>query len=209
MIFKDKYLQDYKVKKVKGADGKTVDEVYYAGPLYDYPYDDKAKLRWQQMYFRLNLMLVACWIAALAINVAETSYAFIVIPLACCILPLYYFTLSVMRFVFNKPPLKREQHDKIEKRSKKALIAVAVCYAVAFIALIVYYATEMESFTGMSFAFFLLIAVPLIMSGLGIYRISALKSFEIDPKKSAGTSDGHDEADDSGVMDDDAGKSAE
>ena len=139
MLYNDKYLNDYKIEIVKDKNGKLVEKAEYVGPLYLYKQCNSALKKWKRIFLFFTVAMALCWLGVMAIPAAESRSVYIMLPVLCCSLPIYYTCDSVVRFIFSKAPLTREQYDKISIRPKKILKLLFALHIITLIALLIFY----------------------------------------------------------------------
>lgn len=139
MLFNNKYLNDYQVEVLKDKSGKTIEQATYRGPLYSYSTVPASRRKPKIFIVLFSVVIVLSWIATLALPAVEGHVIYIMAPILCSSIPLYFLCESVVLFLKCPEPLQREQHDKISVRPRKILIILIVLQILTLLMLTLFY----------------------------------------------------------------------
>lgn len=124
-LFKDKYKTDYKNERYYTPAGVIKYRTVYVGKHFEYvsPPAERKKLR--VFYGAGCLAAWALLLTSLFLNGLLGRLWWVIIPYVFALIPLCYLTGGVLRLVFCKEPLIREDSEKISSRT-------GACCAVLF-----------------------------------------------------------------------------
>ena len=113
-----KYIADYTLQEVTDpAGGKSRQVPVYSGPLFRFLLAGKELTAAKRVFSLLTILSAAGVAASLMTNAPCARKWYVMFPLALSLLPLFLQGESCFLFWRAKEPLKREQRDKIEKRT--------------------------------------------------------------------------------------------
>ena len=163
-----KYIAYYTLQEVTDPAGRKSRQVpVYSGPLFRFLLAGK-ELTVAKRVFSLLTILGAVGVAAsLMTNAPCARKWYVMFPLALSLLPLFLQGESCFLFWRAKEPLKREQRDKIEKRTVVTAAFSAFLSAFSLAGHIVFMLYYQES---MSDAVYLLGAADLLICSLLLIR---------------------------------------
>ena len=133
-----KYLKDYRLENVIGKNGKKRTVSVYCGSYYTFT-EDWARVRdGARTFALLALAQVALCLMALLTNAECGRAAYVMIPFAFILLPLFGVCMGAAGLTTAKPRLTREAKDHIRMRTGVCPLIVLILAAVSALSHIPY-----------------------------------------------------------------------
>lgn len=132
-MIRNKYANDYVIDYEKNSRGKLRATVVYKGKYFQYV---ESAATVQRAKIMISVLVVISWISFLLpmfLTSAAAHTWYIILPHACVFIPLIYMTAVLWMLWMTRPPLTREQSDKIALREPKTAFLMMLFSGIASI----------------------------------------------------------------------------
>ncbi|MDO4572117.1 MAG: hypothetical protein Q4C13_02020 [Clostridia bacterium] len=171
-----KYVRDYRLEDELGPKGRLRTRAVYVGGDYVFQAPERATPRARAAAAALNLFGWICLLGALALRGRAAHIAWVIVPMAACVLPLAYESMAVWTLLRVRPPFRRDQADKLADRLPISALAALVLSGASLFAMCLMHLLARTGFGPADAAYLLLAACLAAASALSLRLAGRFKT---------------------------------